>query len=870
MGFHCGGLDRQFQFFMSGEAFAQAQSILNFSKVGQIAISPQVYSLVRTSCTGHMQLRAATASHAPSVEWCILSSLKPSALEHLDRIASRRPLRSDLIAQRLARAICGAGRSETREEISHRVARETLSIEASTSVASSQGIANQVVALVAKYSIQPIQEIDSHIESVQHALMSYIPSLFSGLDTMQLQSASSSGSACAELQHSKKVTVVFISLVNVDWLSAKSLNILQRAFLVAQIRVAEEGGHVKEASIDDKGCVFVAVFSHAASSLSAAAAVTSDGQACSAVRCALRLQADLQSFDADCAVGIATGPAILGVFGTMERREHAVLSSAMNRAARLMCVALPATYASGLTHTAVLMDAATHASCRHSARSFGIQEWPRMLVKGSEREISVYQAMRLDRDMISDDDSLSDLCSARANSSASNLPSMGSSVSPTLHPEVAQSVNGVDTNVLQQHGRHSSTSAPNLVVAALPASKQPIASMSSTFVAVEPGASPCQQSHISAGELGIAASTGPALASMSPVDPNFSELKSLCGTLHRRSCNGCEMHELHPRVGPFVPTSTSRYRVVDQRLFQFQPPVNVVSASCHQTCLKPLTRGQAVSPSGSRKVAQGSAFDELATFCVSGKRAFIGQDKLTVSGASTAFAAFPNLCRASKIAQERTGNRFDRALLLHLRFRRVWGIRVALLKSSQTIRGLGLRQCEWAQLSHQMATIEADHRAAAAGPILQPAAAVRFERLPQSNTQCVVDLVQSSDGASSAAIRSAPGSCTSLPKLKPSLFAIASRQTTDRVDSADAQTSIAFPAIQVWPVPIVKPADAAATASLSGSSAMLRRAQKTGRHLHASAHEIESVARHHQGDPHGSNSLQVGRHHRSQSDCGGI
>jgi hypothetical protein len=169
-----------------------------------------------------------------------------------------------------------------------------------------------------------------------------------------------------------------------------------------------------------------------------------------------------------------------------------------------------------------------------------------------------------------------------------------------------------------------------------------------------------------------------------------------------------------------------------------------------------------------------------------------------------------------------------------------------------------------------MATIEADHRAAAAGPILQPAAAVRFERLSQSNRHSAVDLAKSSDGAPSAPTLSALGSFTSLPKLKPSLFAIAARQITDRVDSADAQTSIAFPAIRVWPVPIVEPADAA-TASLSGSSAMLRRAQKTGRHLHA--HELvqpDSVARHHQGDPHGSNSLQVGRHHRSQSDCGGI
>jgi hypothetical protein len=311
-------------------------------------------------------------------------------------------------------------------------------------------------------------------------------------------------------------------------------------------------------------------------------------------------------------------------------------------------------------------------------------------------------------------------------------------------------------------------------------------------------------------------------------------------------------------------------RVVGQRLFHFHPPapLNVVSAKCHQAFLNLLTRAQPASISSAPLV---SAFDELAALCVRGTRAFIGQERLTAGSNMSVFAAFPNLCRASQIAAERMANRFDRALILHVKLRRVWGIRAALSSASSADRA---RSCEWAQLSRQMAAIEAER---ARYTELLP-----LERIDHSlgssigrsagsrvGLPTVHEAVQYSDH------HQAQSATSPLPALKLStqLLSLAPTPTpkttgSDRADSDGSHSVGAFPAIRVWQAPIVESADAAT------GSVIMRNEHRTRRPSFVQALSPTVLVANRRQKEAGAAGTRLKlpvleRHRRSQSDCGG-
>ena len=130
----------------------------------------------------------------------------------------------------------------------------------------------------------------------------------------------------------RTVTVIFVSLDNLgidceDGVRThESLEKLQGIFTCMQTITYKFGGVVRQFLLDDKGCVFIAVFG----------LVMHENDAERGVRAAMEIPNKLDTFQVKCSIGVTTGRVFCGVVGNEYRCEFAIIGSTVNLSARLM------------------------------------------------------------------------------------------------------------------------------------------------------------------------------------------------------------------------------------------------------------------------------------------------------------------------------------------------------------------------------------------------------------------------------------------------------------------------------------------------------------------------------------------------------
>jgi class 3 adenylate cyclase/tetratricopeptide (TPR) repeat protein len=168
----------------------------------------------------------------------------------------------------------------------------------------------------------------------------------------------------------RRVTALFLNLLDADPAAADQLEPLQRVMATVQPVLQRYEGNLKQVVVDDKGLTLIVVFG--------LPPLAHEDDAARAARAALAVQAALRELGVRCAIGLATGRAFCGAVGSEVHREYDVIGEVMNLAARLMQAA-PDT---------ILCDAATHRAARSRLR---FQDLPAISVKGKTTPVEVYR-----------------------------------------------------------------------------------------------------------------------------------------------------------------------------------------------------------------------------------------------------------------------------------------------------------------------------------------------------------------------------------------------------------------------------------------------------------------------------------------------
>jgi class 3 adenylate cyclase len=168
----------------------------------------------------------------------------------------------------------------------------------------------------------------------------------------------------------RRVTALFLNLLDADPAAADQLEPLQRVMATVQPILQRYQGSLKQVVVDDKGLTLIAVFG--------LPPLAHEDDPARATRAALVAQAALRELGVRCAIGLATGRAFCGAVGSEVHREYDVIGEVMNLAARLMQAA-PDT---------ILCDAATHRAAQSRLR---FQNLPAISVKGKTTPVEVYR-----------------------------------------------------------------------------------------------------------------------------------------------------------------------------------------------------------------------------------------------------------------------------------------------------------------------------------------------------------------------------------------------------------------------------------------------------------------------------------------------
>lgn len=169
----------------------------------------------------------------------------------------------------------------------------------------------------------------------------------------------------------RRTTVVFVNVRGIASATPDAVQLLQRVTRAAQQAIARYGGWLKEITVDDKGTTLVAAFG--------VPPFTHEDDPARAVQAALAIRSEVVELGLTAGVGIATGPALCGPVGNVQRRDFAVLGQHVNLAARLM-------QASG--DEGVLCDAETHDGAR-GGETF--ERLPAYVLKGMSTPTDVYR-----------------------------------------------------------------------------------------------------------------------------------------------------------------------------------------------------------------------------------------------------------------------------------------------------------------------------------------------------------------------------------------------------------------------------------------------------------------------------------------------
>jgi class 3 adenylate cyclase len=168
----------------------------------------------------------------------------------------------------------------------------------------------------------------------------------------------------------RRVTALFLNLVDADPAAADQLERLQLVMATVQPILQRYEGSLKQVVVDDKGLTLIAVFG--------LPPLAHEDDPARATRAALGVQAALEKLGVRCAIGLATGRAFCGAAGNQVHREYDVIGEVMNLAARLMQAA-PDT---------ILCDGATHRAAQSRLR---FQDLPAISVEGKAAPVEVYR-----------------------------------------------------------------------------------------------------------------------------------------------------------------------------------------------------------------------------------------------------------------------------------------------------------------------------------------------------------------------------------------------------------------------------------------------------------------------------------------------
>jgi class 3 adenylate cyclase/tetratricopeptide (TPR) repeat protein len=176
----------------------------------------------------------------------------------------------------------------------------------------------------------------------------------------------------------RRVTAVFVNLLDVDPAAAGLLEPVQVAMAAIQPILQRYEGSLKQVVVDDKGLTLIAVFG--------LPLLAHEDDPARATRAALAVQAALGGLGLGCAIGLATGRAFCGAVGGDVHREYDVIGEVMNLAARLMQAA----------GDGILCDDATAQAARAHLR---FQALPRIQVKGKADPVAVHRPLEPAREL---------------------------------------------------------------------------------------------------------------------------------------------------------------------------------------------------------------------------------------------------------------------------------------------------------------------------------------------------------------------------------------------------------------------------------------------------------------------------------------
>lgn len=170
----------------------------------------------------------------------------------------------------------------------------------------------------------------------------------------------------------RQVTTLFLSLdsyspsINADPLSLESF------VHAAQQVLVETGGFLRQFLVDDKGCVFIAMWG--------TPSYTYSNNCSRALHCAVKLRERTRAIQHDCSIGITTGIVFCGCVGTPQRRDYVGIGSDVNMAARLMSKA----------HGRILVDESTTDNLDDATKQL-LEKAEEMHLKGAVGPLTPFQ-----------------------------------------------------------------------------------------------------------------------------------------------------------------------------------------------------------------------------------------------------------------------------------------------------------------------------------------------------------------------------------------------------------------------------------------------------------------------------------------------
>ncbi len=228
-------------------------------------------------------------------------------------------------------------------------------------------LADRLVRLTALTSNAPTQESldDTEIRVSQEALRPFLPhAVLSRLDAGQR----------AWIAEHRPISTLFINLPDVDGVGARSQRIIRDLVATTQEYIYKLGGSINKLVMEDRGVILVAAFGLPPQA--------HENNAERAVRAAIQISDRLRTRAVGHGIGITTGRAFCGTFGSGARREYSVLGDIVNLAARLV----------QLAEDEVLCDEATVRAC--GTRVLSTQLRP-VRVKGKAEPVDIYRPTRL-------------------------------------------------------------------------------------------------------------------------------------------------------------------------------------------------------------------------------------------------------------------------------------------------------------------------------------------------------------------------------------------------------------------------------------------------------------------------------------------